>query len=192
MASIVVHGNTLCTGNAHYNEINAWSMIADVNDPQVDYHYAQAGYLSNQPQAGSYYPFSESNTNGTPTFALDTTPITAGGTYQFWTQYLASCGCERMNIGTHVMAQSTFNPFIDWTTPFEPQFLNESFYAENNTLGTVTYPVTYSGHMYQDFFSNNYNPAGCTLDPAVNDEPPYWAAVKVSCDDYHVYTHIQR
>lgn len=192
MASIVVHGNTLCTGATQYNEINAWSMISDINNELINYHYAQAGYLSNLVQGGSYYVFTEYSSTGTPTFALDSYPITAGGSYQFWTQYLSSCGCERMNVNTHVLAQTNFNPFATWQTPFTPEFFNESFYAENNTLGTVTYPVTYSNHMYQDYVSDNFYPAGCTLDPALNDEPGYWEVVKVSCDDYHVYTHIQR
>lgn len=177
-----MHGNSLCTDASGYNDQSGWAMIAD---PTSQYHYAQSGFLRNDTLG--YRAFAESNSGTGGGTILDTTTVSAGGTYHFWEQYVVSCGCIRMNIGSHVIAQTAFNPYLAWNYPFEPQFFNEVQYPQDNQAGSVTYPVVYTSHQYQRVSDDGWETSGCTM-LTDNQDPTHWAITKVGCTDFNVYT----
>jgi hypothetical protein len=70
--------------------------------------------------------------------------LTQGSTYHFWVQYQNTSSRLRMNINTHVIAETTWDPFLYWTLGWLQVFGGDARYLQSDVPGLSSAKAHYS------------------------------------------------
>lgn len=187
-AYIVVRNASLCgTDNRESNFTTAWSMIegAQTNSPC---EWAQSGFERNAADGVNLSYFAQITRD---CFRMQTLyslplPTSVAGTRHIFrstvqpdSSYIASV----VDSTTYLI--SDFNVFATWSYPYEPQFLGEASYVENDIPGNRNNPTQFTGLGAQNFSDDRLVPMPCTM-LSLNENPSRWFQTPLSCDAFNV------
>lgn len=139
-ASVNTMTPALCTTGASWADSSIWVMDAD--NTLGNGGYAQVGYLRHHGDSTVYY-FTEyrKNYNTTSTFNKYGT---ASGTHSYRDLYNYTTGHIDMWLDSTKLASTNFDPIVEWTSPWSPQWFGETHDPGDDIAGTSSSPVYYS------------------------------------------------
>jgi hypothetical protein len=170
----------LCTQNASWADSSIWAMTAGQGAGQ----YAQSGYDRYEGQSTVYF-FAEYDKNSS------TPPVnkefgTASGTHTYDELYNFTGGFIQMEKDNTTLLQTNFDPIVEWSSPWSPQFFGETHDPGDDIAGTSSSPV---------YFSNlcivTSRSGGCSTTPSLStdsDLSRYHVAWDNQNQKFHVWT----
>lgn len=187
------YGAVCDTVHTTNNFTNSYVMIAS-NDVSG---WSQVGFLrwynSTTVWFAQYHDRAEGVGNYPTKFG--TTTLTDGSTYGYSEHWDPTTGKEKNLISGTDFYNTSFNPFSQWTLPFDAQYDGEAVYKQSDVPGNASSPTTFTSIQGQQQSNDNYVSVPCNYLDKGNDGAAtradgeaWYDRLAGSCPGFEIYT----
>ncbi len=180
--------------NPGSNFSTAWVMIANGNQGSSGGGYVQSGFYHPYNQCTTYFAQMRPNNASNFQSKFSGCIATDGTVHDYGERYGSDCHCEYAKVNDAVFMTSTFNPYSDWSYPFDPQFFGEAIYLESDMPGSASTPTTFNNLQYEDGPSNAFSLYGAGALSKSNDgaatrsDGEAWYDRTTASPNFEIYT----
>ncbi len=182
-ANITTAVPALCTSGNSYSNSSAWAMVASHGGTGG---YAQSGYLRSRGQSTVYY-FAEYSKCGSNVCGFTHKETSAASGTHFYSSVYDYVSAIHMQVDSTTILTTNFDPTVNWTAPWSPQWLGETHDLGDDIVGAATSPVYFSGLCLRTSRSG-----GCTTSPSnlttEVDSSRYHAKWDIANSEFHIWT----
>lgn len=174
------NGYSLCTTDTGINNFTTvWTMINGSNG------YAQSGTMFRWSYGYCVKRWAEQTTSSGGFVETFTGGCSIPGEGHYYWQQTVPYGSGwhvRSNIDQTTIAETPYNPFTVWHTPFRVTFSSETYYSVNTIPGTVSTPEDFNGLEVQQLSDDQWLGACGHVNLSLsNYRPTLWGSDAPSC-----------
>lgn len=170
------------------NFTNAWSMIAGSQSHGVC-EWAQSGFERGYISGGgtNIRHFAQASSCSTGLQTWYSGYVAAGVKHAYRSLWSNACSCINISVDDSTKVSTNFNPFAIWGYPFQPQFLGETSYLQNDMPGTPTLHTPFTALGAQRVSDDVLALMPCTMS-GINDNTSSWAKDPSGCTVFDIWT----